>query len=171
MIGSKINSPKINSRMSQRARVRGDRGITLADLSVTLSAFAILLLAFVPVLSRLLDMYHLRGATQQVFAELQRTRLSAVMENNRYQFRVVADSAEYVIHDDSNNDDVDNDGVDAVVTRTLALDSPGVTLTTDGVITFAPNGAALTGGRVTVSSRSGDSKVIAVGAGGRIRLQ
>lgn len=166
-----MSDSNVNGGMSRRSRSRGDRGVTLADLSVTLSAFAILLLAFVPVLSRLLDMYHLRGAAQQIFAELQRARLSAVMENNRYQFRVVGDSPEYVIHDDGNNDDVDNDGVDAVVTRTLAIDSPGVHLTTDGVITFAPNGAAITGGRVTVSSRSGASKIIAVGAGGRIRLQ
>src|SRR5512143_2135356 len=59
-----------------RERVRGSRGITLADLSVTLTAFAILLLAFVPILSRLLDMYHLRGAAQQIFAELQHARLT-----------------------------------------------------------------------------------------------
>lgn len=167
MTGSYVNRLK-----PPRARVRDDRGVTLADLSVTLSAFAIMLLAFVPVLSRLLDMYHLRGAAQQIFAELQRARLAAVMENNRYQFRVVDGSgSEYVIHDDSNNDDVDNDGIDAVVTRTLAVDSPGVSLKTEGVITFAPNGAALTTGRIAVVSRSGDSKIIAVGAGGRVRLQ
>jgi Tfp pilus assembly protein FimT len=158
-------------RESTRSRLGTERGITMADLSVTLTAFAILLLAFVPVLSRLLDMYHLRGAAQQVFAELQRARLAAVMENNRYRFQVVDGSPEYVVHDDSNNDDVNNDGADAFVTRTLAIDSPGVQLATDNVITFAPNGAAITTGRITISSRSGDSKVIAVGAGGRIRLQ
>jgi Tfp pilus assembly protein FimT len=165
MIGSNVNP-----EMSQRFKVREEHGVTLADLSVTLTAFAIMLLAFVPVMSRLLDMYHLRGASQQIFAELQRARLAAVMENNRYQFRVVNHSPEYVIHDDTNNDDVENDGSDAVVMHTLAIDSPGVSLSTDGVITFAPNGAAIAGGRVTVSSRSG-TKVIAVGAGGRIRLQ
>ena len=93
------------------------------------------------------------------------------MENNRYRFEVVDGSPQYVIHDDSNNDDVDNDGEDAFVTRTLAVDSPGVRLATENVITFAPNGAAISPGRITISSRSGDSKVIAVGAGGRIRLQ
>jgi Tfp pilus assembly protein FimT len=145
--------------------------VTLADLSITLTVFAIMLLALVPVLSRLLDMYHLRGAAQQVFAELQRARLAAVMENNRYRFDVIDGSPEYVIHDDGNNDDIDNDGQDAIVTRTLAVDSPGVSLKTDGIITFAPNGAALSGGRITVSSRTAGTKVIAVGAGGRIRLQ
>lgn len=166
MTGNRVVGSK-----STRSSIGTERGITMADLSVTLTAFAILLLAFVPVLSRLLDMYHLRGAAQQVFAELQRARLAAVMENNRYRFQVVDGSPEYVIHDDSNNDDVSNDGADAVVTRTLAVDSPGVHLATDNVITFAPNGGAITTGRITISSRSGDSKVIAVGAGGRIRLQ
>ena len=166
-----MSERNVERRAGRRIGLGTDRGVTLADLSVTLSAFAILLLAFVPVLSRLLDTYHLRGAAQQVFAELQRARLAAVMENNRYRFNVVDGSPEYVIHDDSNNDDVDNDGADAVVTRTLAVDSPGVSLTTDGVITFAPNGAAVSGGRITVTSRSAGSKTIAVGAGGRIRLQ
>lgn len=165
MMGSKEHG-----EMSRRSRMRQDRGVTLADLSVTLSAVAIMLLAFVPVLSRLLDMYHLRGAAQQMFAELQHARLAAVMENNRFQVRVVDGSPEYVIHDDSNNDDVDNDGSTAVVTHSLAVDSPGVSLSADGVITFAPNGAALSGGRITVRSRSGATKTIAVGAGGRIRL-
>jgi Tfp pilus assembly protein FimT len=166
-----MSESNVDRRAARRIRLRADRGVTLADLSVTLSASAVLLLAFVPVLSRVLDMYQLRGAAQQVFAELQRARLAAVMENNRYRFKVIEGSPEYVIHDDGNNDDVDNDGDAAVVTRTLAVDSPGVTLTTDGTITFAPNGAALSGGRITVTSRSAGSKTIAVGAGGRIRLQ
>jgi Tfp pilus assembly protein FimT len=153
------------------ARARRDRGITLGDLSVTLSAFALVLLALAPVLSRLLDLYHLRGAAQQMFAELQRARLAAVMENNRFQVSVIEGSADYVLHDDGNNDGVDNDGSDALVTRTLAVDSPGVTLTADSTITFAPNGAALSTGRITVSNRAGATKVIAVSAGGRIRLQ
>lgn len=166
-----MNGNQLEGRESTQAVLSPESGVTLADLSVTLTVFAIMLLAFVPVFSRLLDSYHLRGAAQQVFSELQRARLAAVMENNRFRFKAVNGSSQYLIHDDGNNDDVVNDGDNAVITRTLAVDSPGIKLATEDIITFAPNGAALSGGRITISNRAGDTKVIAVGAGGRIRLQ
>jgi Tfp pilus assembly protein FimT len=154
-----------------RERAGSEAGLTLADLSITLGAFAVLLLALVPVLSKLLDAYHLRGAAHQMFAELQRARLSAIMQNNRYRLTVVGGSPVYVIHDDNNNDDVDNDGTDSVQTRSLANDSPGISLVADNDITFAPNGTALTLGQIIVTNQSGATRTIAVGAGGRIRLQ
>jgi Tfp pilus assembly protein FimT len=155
---------------ANKLRARPDLGFTLADLSVTLSVFAVLLLALVPVLSRLLDAYHLRGATQQVFAELQRARMSAVTQNNRVQLSVVSGSPVYVVHDDKNSDDIANDGTGSVVEHSLDMDSPGVVLASDDVITFAPNGAALNTGRITLANRFG-SKTITVGAGGHIRLE
>jgi Tfp pilus assembly protein FimT len=147
----------------------GESGVTLAEIATTVSVLAVLLLAVVPVLSRLLDAYHLRGAAHQVYAELQRTRLAAVMQNNRYRFDVVS-ASEYVIHDDKNSDD-ENNGMDTVVRRSLEADSPGVTLAADNVITFTPNGAALSTGNITLTNRSGATKTVSVAAGGRIRLQ
>ena len=53
----------------------GEEGLTLAELVTTLGLSAIVLLAMAPVMSRLLDVYQLRGAAQQIYGELQRARL------------------------------------------------------------------------------------------------
>jgi Tfp pilus assembly protein FimT len=151
--------------------VRDERGVTLAEVTTAMVLFAALTLSAVPVLPRLLAAYQLRGATQYVYSELQRARVAAVTENNRYQFRVVDGSPYFVVHDDENGDDVENDGGDTVTTRSLELDSPGVTLSGDGAVSFAPNGAARTPRRIYLRGVSGDMSVIAVSAGGRIRIE
>lgn len=149
--------------------MRGEGGVTLAEMATALSALAVLLLAVTPVLSRILDAYHLRGAAQQLYAELQRTRLAAVMQNNSHSFRVVS-ASEYVIQNERNGNGGD-DGPETAARRRLEPDSPGITLAADSVIAFAPNGAASSFGTITLRNRFGATKTICVAAGGRIRLQ
>lgn len=144
--------------------------MTFADVAATMSLLTLLLLALTPVLSKLLAVYHLRGAAQQIFAELQRARLSAVMQNNRHTLSVVDGTSAYALHDDNNNDDQQNDGSDTVVVRDLQTDSPGISLSAASAITFAPNGAAPIHGTITLTNASGSSRTIAVSAGGRVRL-
>jgi len=153
-----------------RRGLGGEEGLTLAELATTLSLSAILLLAMVPVLSRLIEMYQLRGAAQQIFGELQRARLAAVTENNRFQVRVDEGSDRYRIHDDDNDDDAENDGDGSTITRGIP-DSPGVTFHSGDVITFAPNGTALTYGKIVLENESGETRVARVAAGGRVRIQ
>lgn len=154
----------------ERRGLGGDEGLTLAELATTLGLCGILLLAMVPVLSRLIEMYQLRGAAQQLFGELQRARLAAVTENNRFRVRVEAGSDRYSIHDDDNDDDVENDGDGSAIVRGMP-DSPGVTFDSGDVITFAPNGAALTYGKIVLGNPAGETKVVTVAAGGRVRIQ
>lgn len=145
--------------------------MTLVDIAATLSVFALLLLTAIPIMPRLLAMYHLRGATQQVFSELQKARLAAVMENNRYRVAVTEGSSEYTVHDDENNDGIENDGTAALTTRSLDRDNPGVTLGADGIVSFAPNGTALGPRHIVLSNGAGDSSTVVVNGGGRVFIQ
>jgi Tfp pilus assembly protein FimT len=148
----------------------GEEGLTLAELVTALGLSAVLLLAAVPSMSRMMDAYQLRGAAQQMFGELQRARLAAVAENNRYRVDVDPGSNVYRVHDDDNDDDADDDGEAAVVSRTVS-DGPGVKFDSADVITFAPNGTALRHGSITLVNASGDTRVVMVAAGGRVRIE
>lgn len=150
---------------------RGESGVTLLDISITLSVFALLLLAAVPMLPRILAMYRLRGATQEVFSELQKARLAAVMENNRYRLEVSDGSSQYTIHDDNNNDGLENDGSAALTTYSLDRDNPGVTLESDGVVSFSPNGTASSPRHIHLTNASGDTATVVVSGGGRVSIQ
>lgn len=143
--------------------------MTFAEVAASLVVCSGVLMLMAPIFSELLGMYHLRGATQELFAELQRARLAAVMENHRYRVSVDRGTGYYEIHDDKNNDDAEDSG--EVSIRSVDIQNPGVILEGDDIVTFLPNGTALTYGTFTVISRSGRTKSLVVSSGGRIRAQ
>jgi Tfp pilus assembly protein FimT len=151
------------------ARWAGERGMTFTEIAASLVVFGGVLMMMTPIFAELLGMYHLRGATQEIFAELQRARLAAVMENHRYRVSVEPGTGYYEVHDDRNNDDAEDSG--EVTIRSVSLQNPGVTLEGDTVVTFLPNGTALTYGAITLVNRSGGTKRVVVSSGGRIRAQ
>jgi Tfp pilus assembly protein FimT len=154
--------------IAARARLTGQRGTTFAEVAASFLVFSILVASTAPIFSTILGAYHLRGAAQELYAELQKTRLAAVMENNRYRFYVVPGSPIYKIHDDKNHNNVEDEG--EVSTHTLELDNAGVMFEGTDAVTFLPNGTALTSGTITVASANGHTKDVAVSAGGRIRV-
>jgi Tfp pilus assembly protein FimT len=147
----------------------GDAGYTLAEVASTLVVLTGLALILSPIFSDLLGAYHLRGATQELFGELQRIRLAAVMENHRYRLSIVGGTGLYEIHDDKDNDNADDSG--EVTTRSVALENPGVILLGNDIVTFLPNGTALTYGTINLQNGNGRIKTLAVNSGGRIRVQ
>jgi Tfp pilus assembly protein FimT len=149
----------------------GEHGVTLAEITATLALFASLGLIAAPYLPRLLASYRLHGATQKMYAELQQARLAAVMENSYYRVAVLDGTSRYDVHADENGDDVENDGYETLSSRSLEGDSPGVTLSADGAVAFAPNGTARAPRRIHLTNGAGDTSVVAVGAGGRIRVE
>jgi Tfp pilus assembly protein FimT len=153
-----------------RRELGGEEGLTLAELATTLGFSAVVLLAMAPVLSRLAAAYQLRGAAQQMFGELQRARLAAVSENNRYAVRCEPGSDRYRVHDDDNDDDVENDASGSLWARALS-DSPGVVFESADPISFAPNGTALGSGEIVLVNGAGEKRVVTVGAGGRVRIR
>jgi Tfp pilus assembly protein FimT len=145
--------------------------VTLAEIAAAMALFAALMLSAVPVLPRLLAAYQLRGATQYVYSELQRARVAAVTENNRYRFTVADGTSQFFVHDDENGDDVENDGDGTVASLSLDVDSPGVKLSADGAVSFAPNGAARAPRRIYLTGTTGNTSIVTVSAGGRIKIE
>lgn len=153
-----------------RSRLTNQVGMTLAEVATSLVLLAGILSIMGPVFSQLLGIYHLRGATQEIFAELQRTRLAAVMENHRYRLSVIEGTGTYEIHDDKNNNGTEEGG--EVTTRGVDIENPGAVLSGDEIgVTFLPNGTALTYGHITISHGNGHTKSVVVSSGGRIRTQ
>jgi len=143
--------------------------MTFTEVAASLVVCSGVLMLMTPIFSELLGIYHLRGATQELFAELQRARLAAVMENHRYRVSVEPGTGYYEVHDDKNNNDAEDSG--EVTMRSVAIQNPGVILEGDTVVTFLPNGTALTYGAITLVSRGGGTKRVVVSSGGRIRAQ
>lgn len=153
-----------------RCRLANQVGMTFSEVATSLVLLSCILAIIGPVFSQLLGIYHLRGATQEVFAELQRARLAAVMENHRYRLLVIDGTGTYEVHDDKNNNGVDDGG--EVTTRGVDIENPGVVLSGDEAgVTFLPNGTALTYGTITISHGNGRTKSVVVSSGGRIRTQ
>ena len=145
------------------------RGSSAAELLATCAVLGILLRTAVPTISGVVTSYRLQGATRQVAADLRQARMSAIAENNRYAFRLV-DTGTYSVHDDVNNNGTIDPG-EAVTTVALgATGWPGVTIAGDGIVTFLPNGMAVSGGTLTLSG-GGKAKTVTVSQGGMMRAQ
>ena len=154
----------------RRARLANQRGMSFPEVAASLVLLAGILAIVGPVFSQLLGIYHLRGATQEIFAELQRARLTAVMENHRFRLSVIEGTGTYEVHDDRNSDGVEDEG--EVTTRGVDIENPGIVLSGERIgVTFLPNGTALTYGTITISHPNGRMKSVVVSSGGRIRTQ
>ena len=129
---------------------------------------AILLRTMGPQLPALNSTYGLRGATRQIAGDLQKARMAAMAENNRYVFTVV-DAHTYSVHDDDNNNGVADAG-EAVSTVDLRRSWPSITFSMSGNLTFVPDGTATQAATITVTG-SAHSKTVMVSTAGRIRVQ
>jgi Tfp pilus assembly protein FimT len=156
----------------RRERFAGQRGLSIAELIVGLQVVVILALMTLPIMSRILRGYRLRGAAHEILADLETARMDAVMENHHYRFLVV-DTHTVQLHDDTNS----NDAIDAgetLMTRNIQVDNPGVKINAGSSnITFAANGTAPANGTITVSSESVATETanVLVSWGGRVRIQ
>lgn len=152
------------------ARLSNQVGTTVAEVVASLVLLVGILSIMGPVFSQLLGIYHLRGATQEIFSELQRARLAAVMENHRYRLSVIEGTGTYEILDDKNNNGAADGG--EVTTRGVDIENPGVVLSGEDIgVTFLPNGTALTSGSITISHGNGRTRSVVVSSGGRVRTQ
>lgn len=148
-------------------RLRSEVGATAVEIFVGLMLTLVMVMAAQPLFGELMASYQLRGATHEVFAELQRTRLAAVMQNNPQRFTVIAGSPNYKIHDDLNGDYYEDTG--EVTIRKVGVDQVALTGTT--VLTFLANGTVLTPGQISIANGRGATRRVEIGAGGSIRIQ
>lgn len=139
--------------------------MTFPELLVAMVLLLALFSAAGPIFSRLRQAFELRGAGHQVFTDLQRARLAAVVENRRYRWTVVdAQTFEVARYDTA------ADLWEQVRSTNLSRDSQGIDLSGAQSIIFAPDGRAPAHGRVTLTAPIGQIEV-SVGASGSVAIQ
>src|SRR5881628_3420540 len=158
-----------------RVRLRGgstlarQRGTTVAELIATVAVLATFAGTTMLTSSQVRPLYIIRGAARQVSADLQKTRLSAVTENNRYLVQFTDNHTDTIL-DDNNNDGLTETG-EAVRTANIQLDWPGVTMSSTGAITFLPDGTASAPVTITLQKHGATDKTITISQAGSIQVQ
>ena len=152
------------------ARTRPDAGFSLMEFLVAFASAGIILAMAMMNMGLISQRFAARGATREIHGALQKVRMQAVAENNRFHFRLLGGSNhQYEIHDDSDGDGVE-DGGEVVRTYSIQASYPDATLTVPSTITFTTNGTAPASGSVTVNHPGGNS-VVNVTPAGRIKIQ
>src|SRR5438874_11973169 len=129
-------------------RRRGSSGTTMFELLATVAVLTTFVGTPMLTSSQVRPLYIVRGAARQVAADLQKTRLSAVTENNRYLVQFTTSHTDTIL-DDNNNDGLAETG-ETVKTADIQLDWSGITMSSTGAITFLPNGTALAAVTITL---------------------
>ncbi len=137
---------------------RHPSGMTLIEILVTLATVTILVAIALPHVSSLSSVYQLRGAAQEVAADLQFARLLAIKED--LSMNVTLTSNSYQVSRASNGS--------VVKSRNMSKDYPEVVLSAVA-LTFSSRGTS-SGGTVTVSSAAGTRSVL-VNTAGLVRIQ
>src|SRR5438094_10647581 len=106
-------------------RRRGSSGTTVAELIVTVAVLATFAGTTMLTSSQVRPLYIIRGAARQVAADLQKTRMSAVTENNRYLVQFTSNHTDTTLAD--NNNDALTETGEPVKTADIQFDWPGAT--------------------------------------------
>jgi Tfp pilus assembly protein FimT len=162
-----IATPGVRRRRGSALAQRG--GTTVFELLATVAVLGTFVSTTVLTTSQVRPLYIIRGAARQVAADLQKTRMSAVTENNRYVVQITSNHTDTIL-DDNNNDGVTEVG-ESVRTVDIQLDWPGVTMSSGGPITFLPNGTVAAPVVVTLQKAGTMDKTISISQAGSIRIQ
>src|SRR5438094_6020687 len=162
-----IATPGVRRRGGSALARRG--GTTVAELLATVAVLGTFVSTTVLTTSQVRPLYIVRGAARQVAADLQKTRLSAVTENNRYLVQFTTSHTDTIL-DDNNNDGLAETG-ETVKTADIQLDWSGITMSSTGAITFLPNGTALAAVTITLQKAGAAAKTITISQAGSIRVQ
>jgi type IV fimbrial biogenesis protein FimT len=147
--------------------VRGPQaGFSLAEMLVAIAIGGILTALAVPNFAQMRATYRMRGATHEIFTALQRARMGAIKENNRYQFSI--SNSTYSVRSDVNNNGSFTTE-ETVTGRDIHNTASDVSLSTSATIVFAANGTAVTAGTVTLSNGY-QTKTITVSLAGRVKI-
>ena len=92
-----------------RSSLRDSTGASYTAVLLALALTAIVVGTGAPNFSAMYDTYTLHGAARRIVADLRKARISAATENNWYRLELV-DSQTYSIHDDDDNDGVEDAG-------------------------------------------------------------
>ena len=157
------------ARRGGRSRFGRQGGTTVADLLVTVAVLATFVSTSMLTSSQVRPLYIVRGAARQVAADLQKTRMSSVTENNRYLVQFTSNHTDTIL-DDNNNDGIAETG-EGVRTVDIDLDWSGVSMSSTGTITFLPNGTVVAPVTITLQKTGATTKTITISQAGSIRVQ
>jgi len=144
-------------------------GTTVVELLVTVGVLWTFVGTTMLTSSQVRPLYIVRGAARQVAADLQKTRMSAVTENNRYLVQFTSNHTDTIL-DDNNNDGTAETG-EGVRTVDIDLDWSGVSMSSTGTITFLPNGTVVAPVTLTLQRAGTAAKTITISQAGSIRVQ
>ena len=156
------------SSSGDEVRSSGESGASLMELLMAVSIAGVLFAIGVPSVSNVFAVYALHGASGELVANLQKARVAAASQNNRFVVHRT-NAHTYTIHDDDDGDGVQDDG-EAVTTIDTAQQWPGISITSTGDVTFRPDGSALSAVTFTVTAQNGTDSVT-VSTAGRIRAE
>src|SRR2546425_12032782 len=162
-----IATPGVRRRGGSALGGRG--GTTVAELLATVAVLGTFVSTTVLTTSQVRPLYIIRGAARQVAADLQKTRMSAVTENNRYVVQIASNHTDTIL-DDNNNDGLTETG-EPVKTADIQLDWPGVTMSSTGALTFLPHGTVSAPVVITRHKSGTTDKTISISQAGSIRIQ
>ena len=145
------------------------RGTTVVELLATVAVLGTFVGTTMLTSSQVRPLYIVRGAARQVAADLQKTRMSAVTENNRYLVQFTSNHTDTIL-DDNNNDGTAETG-EGVRTVDIDLDWSGVSMSSTGTITFLPNGTVVAPVTLTLQRAGTAAKTITISQAGSIRVQ
>ena len=154
----------------RRGGSRAQRGgTTVVELLATVAVLGTFVGTTMLTSSQVRPLYIVRGAARQVAADLQKTRMSAVTENNRYLVQFTSNHTDTIL-DDNNNDGTAETG-EGVRTVDIDLDWSGVSMSSTGTITFLPNGTVVAPVTLTLQRAGTAAKTITISQAGSIRVQ
>ncbi|TMB51501.1 MAG: hypothetical protein E6J60_10990 [Deltaproteobacteria bacterium] len=154
----------------RRGGCRAQRGgTTVVELLATVAVLGTFVGTTMLTSSQVRPLYIVRGAARQVAADLQKTRMSAVTENNRYLVQFTSNHTDTIL-DDNNNDGTAETG-EGVRTVDIDLDWSGVSMSSTGTITFLPNGTVVAPVTLTLQKAGTAAKTITISQAGSIRVQ
>src|SRR2546422_1914194 len=162
-----IAIPGVRRRGGSALARRG--GTTVAELLATVAVLGTFVSTTMLTSSQVRPLYIIRGAARQVAADLQKTRMSAVTENNRYLVQFTSNHTDTIL-DDNNNDGLVETG-EPVKTADIQLDWPSVTMSSTGALTFLPNGTVSAPVGITLPKTGTTEKRISISQARSIRVQ
>jgi Tfp pilus assembly protein FimT len=156
-------------KAGRRSRLGRRDGTTIAELLAVVAVLGTFLGTTMLTSNQVRPLYIVRGAARQVASELQKARMAAATENNRYVVRFTTGQT-FTVLDDNNNDGLTETG-ETVNTVTVNLDWPGVTFSSTGTITFRPDGTASAPVTITLQKTGTTTKTVTISQAGSIRIQ
>ena len=142
-------------------------GYTLTELMMVLGILGVVLGLSGIWLSSQLPYYRLNGVVRQIRADLLSARAQAVKQGNEVRV-FFTDPQHYDILNDINNNGRADPG-EAVETRSILEDFPGVAIESNRNPIFNPRGTASSFGTIKISNGSREKK-ITIGITGRVKV-